>query len=45
MNFMNAKEIRETTDPSLVIEDLSVKNAEAIKGGDRQAMLKMLTEG
>jgi len=30
---MNAKDKGETTDQSIVIEDLSAENAEAIKGG------------
>jgi hypothetical protein len=40
---MSAKDNRETTDQSIIIEDLSVQSADAIKGGDRQATLKMLT--
>jgi hypothetical protein len=38
---MSAK--KETTDQAILIEDLSVQNAEAIQGGEGQAMLKMVT--
>ncbi len=40
---MKTKNNRETDDQALVIEDLSAENAEAIKGGDRQAILKMFS--
>jgi hypothetical protein len=40
---MNAKDNRESNDQAILIEDLSAENAEAIKGGDRQATLNMFT--
>jgi ribose 5-phosphate isomerase RpiB len=44
MNIMISKDNRETNDQSIVIEDLSVQNAEAIQGGGddkRQDYLKI----
>jgi hypothetical protein len=35
MNIMISKDNRETNDQSIVIENLSVQNAEAIQGGGR----------
>jgi hypothetical protein len=42
MNLMNVKDDHETSDQSIVIEDLSAQNAEEIKGGP-QATLDMFT--
>ena len=40
---MNAKDNRETYDQALVIEDLSVENAEEIQGGAESHPFSLLT--
>jgi hypothetical protein len=45
MNVMNEHDNQESNKPQSSLEDLAITKdlAEAVKGGDRQAMLKMFT--